>query len=107
MESVNFRVTSNKQNRIIGIEMGGMLVLENAQLIKNELLKILDMLNGQVKITISEPDELDISFIQLLVAFIRSMDQLKVSYQFDWMIDEDQKILLEHVGLSQELYIQN
>lgn len=107
MENVNFRVTSNKQSRITGIEMGGMLVLENAQLIKNELLRVLDILHSKVKVTISEPDELDVSFIQLLVAFIRCMDQLKVSYQFDWIIDEDQKILLEHVGLSQEIYINN
>jgi pilus assembly protein TadC len=107
MENINFHVTSNDQSRITGIEIGGMLILENAQLIKSELLRILDTLSNQVKITISEPDELDISFIQLLVAFIRHMDRLKVSYQFDWMIDDNQRILLEHVGLGQEIFMHN
>jgi len=107
MENVNFSIKSNKKNQITGIEIGGMLVLENAQLIKNELLKISDILSNQVKITISEPDEIDISFIQLIVAFIRVMDKLNVSFQFNWMIDEDQKVLLDHVGLGQELFINN
>jgi hypothetical protein len=105
MENVNFRITSNKQSRITGIEIGGMLVLENAQDIKNELLRALDMLSNKVTVTISQPDELDISFIQLLAAFIRSMDKLQVTYQFNWLIDEDQRILLEHVGLGQELFM--
>jgi hypothetical protein len=103
MESVNFRVTSNDQNRITCIEIGGMLVLENAQMVKDELANVLNLLSSQVKITIAEPDELDISFIQLMVAFIHRLDQLKITYQFDWLIDEDQKTLLEHAGLDQEL----
>ncbi len=107
MENVKFQIKSNDQNRIVGIEISGVLVLENAQMIQNEFVKIVDLLGSQVKITISEPEELDISFIQLLVAFIKRMDELTVDYQFEWNIDEDQKSLLEHVGLSNELFMNN
>jgi len=30
-----------------------------------------------------------------------------VAYQFVWNLDEDQKILLENVGLSNELFMNN
>jgi len=107
MEAINFQVTSDDQNRITGLCIRGMLVLENAQLIKDEFVRISRMLGNQIKITISEPEELDISFIQLLVSFIRRMDGLGVTYQFEWIIDEDLKFLIEHVGLSKELFINN
>jgi hypothetical protein len=107
MENVNFHIKSDDQSRIVGLGITGRLVLENAQMIKSELVKISDLLSDQVKITISEPEELDISFIQLIVAFIKRMDELNVAYQFDWKIDDDQKFLLEHAGLSNELFMNN
>lgn len=107
MENVKFQIKSDDQNRIVGLEIGGLLVLDNAQMIQKELVGISSLLSNQVKITISEPEELDISFIQLLVAFIKRMDELNVAYQFDWKIDVDQKSLLEHVGLSNELFMNN
>jgi hypothetical protein len=105
MENVKFRFTSDDQNRIAGIEISGLLVLDNAQMIQKELVGISSLMGSQVKITILEPDELDISFIQLMVAFIKCMDELNVAYQFDWKIDDEQRSLLEHVGLSDELFM--
>jgi anti-anti-sigma regulatory factor len=107
MENVKFHFTSDDQNRIVGLEISGLLVLDNAQVIQKELVGISNMLSNQVIITISDPEELDISFIQLLVAFIKRMDELNVNYQFVWNIDADQKSLLEHVGLSNELFMNN
>jgi hypothetical protein len=107
MENFKFHITSDDQNRIIGLEISGLLVLDNAQMIKKEFVSVSSLLSNQVKIMISEPEELDISFIQLLVAFIKRMDELNVAYQFVWNIDDDQKSLLEHVGLSNELIMNN
>jgi hypothetical protein len=107
MENFKFHIKSDDQNRIFGLEISGLLVLDNAQMIQKELVGISSLLSNQVKITILDPEELDISFIQLLVAFIKRMNELNVAYQFVWNIDDDQKTLLEHVGLSNELFMNN
>jgi hypothetical protein len=107
MENVKFQVSSDDQNRISSLEISGLLVLENAQQIKIELLRIVELLSNQVKISINEPDEMDLSFIQLLLGFIRRMEELNVTYQFNWNLDEDQKFLFEHVGLSKVIYMNN
>jgi hypothetical protein len=107
MENVRFQVSSDDQNRISSLEISGLLVLENAQKVKDELLRIVDLLSSQVKITIMDPEEMDLSFIQLLLGFISRMDELNVTYQFNWNLDEDQKFLFERVGLSQVIYMNN
>ncbi len=107
MENNIFHITSDEHDRIAEIEMSGFLALENAQIIKEELIRITDLLGDRVKITISAPEEMDISFVQLLVAFIRRLDEVNVKYQLEWNIDEDQKFLLEHVGLGNELFMNN
>ena len=102
-ENFKFNSTSNEQDQIIGLELGGMLVLENAQTLKDKLIAISQRLGNELVITISELDEIDLSNIQILVAFIRSMHESDVSFRFEWDIDDDQKLLLEHVGISNEL----
>jgi len=107
MENIIFRKTQDKQGQISGIAISGLLVLENSQALKKEFLAVIDCLSGRVNITVSNTPELDISCIQLFVAFIKQMDVTHVAYQFVWNLDEDQKILLENVGLSNELFMNN
>jgi hypothetical protein len=107
MENFKFQVSSDDQNRISGLEISGFLVLDNSQQVKNEFVRISELLSNRVRITIMEPEEMDVSFIQLLLGFIRRMDELKVTYQFNWNLDEDQKSLFEHVGLSDAIYMNN
>ena len=107
MENMNFKKSLNEQGRITGLEIGGMLVLENSQELKKELGGLVDLLSDRVDITISNAEEIDLSCIQLFVAFIKSMNEAHVAYQFVWNLDEDQKALLENVGLSNELFMTN
>ena len=102
-ESIKFKILSEDQGQISSLELGGTLVLENAQQLKNKLVGITDRLGNQVKITVSELEEIDLSCIQILVAFIRILKESGIRCQFDWNIDEDQKLLLNHVGMSDEL----
>jgi len=106
-ESLIFKIISYEQDQIVGLELGGMLVLGNAQVLKDKLVGVSLRLGNQIKITVSELEEIDLSCIQILIAFIRRMDNSGVDYQFDWKIDEDQKLLLEHVGISNELLMNN
>ena len=107
MESVKFQKSLNGQGRLTSLEIGGMLVLENSQQLKNELIGVIFTLSDEVKITISGADEIDLSCIQLFMAFIRRLDEIKVTYQFIWNLDEDQKSLWENVGLSKKLFMSN
>jgi len=107
MENIIFQKTQDEQGLIRGIEIGGLLVTENSHKLKKEFLAVIDCLSDQVKITVSNTPELDISCIQLFVAFIKQMNVTHVAYQFEWDLDEDQRALFENIGLSNELIMNN
>ncbi len=105
MGKLSFRTSADKKGRIDGIEIGGLAVLETALELKNELVGISDQLSNKLKITILELEELDLSCVQLLVAFVRLMDKIKVEYQIYWNLDEEQKALFINVGIGNELFM--
>jgi anti-anti-sigma regulatory factor len=107
MDTIKFRKSSNDIGRITDLEIEGKLVLENSQQLKKELVDIIGSLNDQVKITITKLEEIDLSCIQLIVAFINRMDELNVTYQFNWKLDPDQKLFLENIGFSNEFLMIN
>ncbi len=97
----------NESGLISEIEIGGMLILENAEQLRKEFMDTIGILNDHIIIKVSTLEEIDIPCIQLFIAFIRKMNNLKIKFQFNWDIDEDQKMLLENVGLSDELFMNN
>lgn len=105
MGKLSFRTSADKQGRIVGIEIGGLAVLETALELKNELVGIADRLSTKVKITILELEELDLSVVQLLVALVRYMDKMKVKYTIYWNLDDEQKALFVNVGIGNELFM--
>lgn len=107
MENIIFQKTLNEQGQIIALEIGGRLVLENSQELKKGFSGVIDCLSDRVKITVLNTAEIDLSCIQLFVAFIKHLDGAHVAYRFEWNLDEDQQTLLENVGLSNELYLNN
>lgn len=107
MENIKFHKSTNEQGLITDLEIEGMLVMDNSQQLKSELVGIASNLNDQVKISITNPEEIDLSCIQLLIAFMKRMDELRINYQFIWDLDENQKLLLENAGLSNELFRTN
>jgi len=107
MESYTFKRFEDDEGHIKSLEINGMLVLENAVEIKRSLLSVAKSMSNHLNISISEVHDIDLSFIQLLLAFITEMDEKHVSYSFEWNLDDYQKSLLENVGLSSDLYINN
>lgn len=103
MENVKIKRILNELGRITGLEIEGVLVLENSQQLKKEFVDVIDFLSDQVKITITYLDEMDLSCIQLILAFIKRMDEMNITYQLDWNLDENQKSFLVNVGLKNEL----
>lgn len=107
MEQIKFQKSLNEQGHITELEIGGDLVLEYAQQLKEKLVGAAENLSASVRIVLAEGSEIDLSCIQLIVAFIKRMDELEVVYNFIWNLDEDQKSLLKNVGLSSELFMHN
>jgi len=107
MEDLRFRKQTDDLGRVIALELGGPLILANAQQLKTELIGVINLLSHQIKITVAEPEEIDLSCIQLIKAFFNRLDEAKIMYQVEWSLDEEQRLLLEHVGLSDELFLNN
>lgn len=105
MENIIFQKSSNEQGKVTEIEIGGMLVLENSSQLKKEFVGVVDYLSERVLITISNVEEIDLSFVQLLVAFKKSVLEKHTAFELVWKIDEEQKLLFDNVGLSTELFM--
>lgn len=104
MGSFIFQKLVNEQGLVNAIELRGALVLEHAQKLKEELVPLVGGFDKHLDVRISELEEIDISCIQLIAGFIRVLDRLKVKYSFNWEIDEEQKQLLESIGLSNDFF---
>jgi len=107
MEDLRFRKQTDDLGRVIALELGGPLILANALQLKKELIGVINLLSHQIKIIVAEPEEIDLSCIQLIKAFFNRLDEVKITYQVEWSLDEEQRLLLEHVGLSDELFLNN
>lgn len=105
MDSIIFKKLLDEKDRITGLEIGGMLVLENSLQLKKEFADAVNYLSGKVNIVVSSVEEIDLSCIQLFLAFIKLMHESHVNYRFDWKLEDDQRTLLENVGFSNELFL--
>jgi len=105
MESVKFQKITNEQGLIFHVKIGGLLVVEYAQNIKKELVDTLENLNKTLEIQIGEVDDIDISFIQLIIAYTKRIAEKGIKFNLKWELEEDQRLLFENVGLSYELFI--
>ena len=105
MDNLKIQIFNNEKGLITNLSIGGLLVVENAQKIKRELVGILNQLSDSVEIEINEVDNIDLSFIQVIVSFISQLNEKGIKFKLDWKLDEDQKLLFENVGFSNELFM--
>lgn len=105
MDNLKIQKFNNEKGLITNLSIGGLLVVENAQRIKKELVGMLNQLSDSVEIEINEVDNIDLSFIQLIVSFTSQLNEKGVKFRLNWNLDEDQQSLFENVGLSNELFM--
>jgi anti-anti-sigma regulatory factor len=105
MDSFIFTKSANAQGLIEVLEFSGVLTVENSENIKDELLAATRNLNNKVNIEIKDVQEIDISFIQIILAFINYMDDHHISSKFEWALDADIQELIEGVGFGNELFL--
>ena len=107
MDNLKFQRIKNNTGQISELEIGGCLILENAETLKKEFVDVSKNLSSHVSITISGIEEIDIPCIQLFMGLIKKMNKLKVKYELKWEIDEEQELLLKNVGLNDEFFTNN
>lgn len=105
MESLKFNKSYDGQGQVSTLEISGMLVVENSQQLKKEFVDVFYNLGDRFEVIIDHVQEIDLSCIQLFVAFIGKMEEASVGFNFDWNLDEDQRSFIENVGLSKVLFI--
>lgn len=103
MESFRLQKLVNELGQITHLTIGGFLVVEQAQQIKKELVDVQKNLSGALCVDILEVDDIDISFVQLMVAFTKKMKESEIKFSLKWNLDEEQQLLFKNVGLSYEL----
>lgn len=103
MDSVKICVLKNTKGDLTSLTFGGLLVVENSQKIKDELVGLVDSVASSVLITIEDVEDIDLTFIQLLVAFQKKLTEKKTEFSVNWNLDDDQRILFKNVGLGDEL----
>jgi anti-anti-sigma regulatory factor len=105
MDNLKFQILTNELGLITKLSIGGLIVVENAQKIKEELVGVSNKLSDSVEIEIVEVENIDLSFIQLIVSFTSKLREAGIEFILNWNLDEDQRLLFENVGLSNELYM--
>jgi anti-anti-sigma regulatory factor len=105
MENVKISVLKNKKGKLTSLTLGGVLAIENSQQIQKELVSMIEVMASSVEITIQEVEDIDLSFIQLLVAFQKKLSENKTKFMINWNLDEDQHLLFKNVALSNELFM--
>lgn len=107
MEKLKFSTLPDESGKIETIDISGLLTIETALQLKNELIAAESRLCKKVIVNIWEPEEIDLSAVQLFVAFLRALDKKKVDYQLNLVLDEEQKLLLNNVGIEPEFFMNN
>lgn len=105
MGNVSVKKSINAQGLIDQLEMSGLFVLENSLQLKEELFACTKNLDSKIKIEVKNVQDIDISCIQVILGFIRYMDDNHVSYAFEWDLLVEHRVLLENVGFANELFL--
>jgi anti-anti-sigma regulatory factor len=105
MNKLKFQATTNENGQVKMLSIGGSLVVENSLQIKDELLTVLKQLNDSVDIEINAVDDIDLSFIQLMVSFTSELNEKGINYKLRWKLDEEHRVLFENVGFDNELFM--
>lgn len=81
----------------------GQLTIEQAGKIKSGLLQLISTFSTSLDIIIEDAEDIDLSFLQLLQSFTNLLGKRNIDFTIRWLIDEEQKKLLDGAGFSKWL----
>lgn len=91
------RKEDGKKDQLV---FSGLLTRENTGKIRLDLLQKVQSLPEHIVIVIKEVTEMDLSFLQLLQSLLNLMAGRNMSFQLNWLIDDEQLRLLHAAGFS-------
>jgi anti-anti-sigma regulatory factor len=105
MESFKLKVVRNGTGQVEMLDFSGLLVVSNSQQIHKELVSVCDDMNSNLTITIEDVEDIDLSFVQLIVAFTRKMTENQIKFRINWNLDAASQLLLKNAGFKNDLFM--
>ncbi len=90
-------VKVNSDKNLVEIIFSGFLDISNIKQIKNELIQA-HITKNKLLLIIKEVDNIDLSYLQVLHAFLKKLKIEGKEFEFQWNIDEEYFRLIEQSG---------
>lgn len=100
---INVKADSDKNNQVT-VSFNGSLGISNAFKIKNELEQI-EVKGAKYILKFEYLDEIDLSFIQIIIAWTKNITAGKKEVTYQWNVSDDLMQLVQHGGFRQILQI--
>ena len=102
MDAPEFQIQINKSDGDTNVGIAGELTVNNSKAIHHTLLKEAYPID-KLKLKIIEPDALDLSFLQILIAFIKSRQSKGRQTEIEFELGSNYQELLEKTGIIQTI----
>lgn len=89
---------TNSSTMPVQVDLGAAFTVQNAETARQQLNSLLQ---GQPEVTVKSPEvtEIDVSYIQLFVAFEKEADRKNIKVNWDIRLSEETANLLKGVGM--------
>jgi anti-anti-sigma regulatory factor len=87
------------QQQYLSVALGGVLTIDNAAQVQQQLLEHLDAIQG-VRLLIDEVDEMDLAFYQLLISLQQTLLKQKKELDATILLDEEKEELFRRAGFE-------
>lgn len=100
MKTYKFEITKahNSEQNCSFITIEGILALQNSNEIKTDFIEILK-LNTDYELVIQNTSAIDITFIQLLEAFKKSVKKIEKNVSIKYILSDEQKKIINKTNL--------
>ena len=102
MDAPEFQIQITKTNGETTIDISGELTISTSKAIHRTLLKEAYPID-KLSIKVKEPAALDLSFLQILIAFIKSRQTKDYQTQIEFEVGSNYQELLEKTGIIQTI----
>lgn len=100
MADYQFDVINNEQGAAAQLVFGGDMVLDNMESLLKEMSSLNIDSSDDLKISLSNVDEYDLSFLQLFRSFLLLLKAKQLSVDIEWPKDHSLLELLRRSGFS-------
>jgi len=100
MKEYNINITEDKKNKLVKIELSGLLNIANIKEIKKEIDAVIKS-NKSIELKIDNPEEADLSLMQLLIAIQKEQERIKTKIKINLELNKETLELFSRAGFSE------